>query len=142
MALGHVVTRGYGTTAGVFDGEIRQIVLRGFFDSTVAPVLVDQLANLSFRPNTGTFQIPLEQSWTGETSFSAVSLATGITLNTSTGVLTVNTATASTTNGIVVTATNGAGSTAGNAFNVKISTATAPPGLSMRGGYNGFRVRF
>jgi len=140
MAIGHVVTRGYGT--GTFDGEIRQVVLRGFFDSTVVPVLVDQLPNLSFRPSTGTFQIPLEQYWTGETSFSAAGLSTGITLNTSTGVLTVNTATASTTNGIVVTATNGAGSTAGNSFNVKISTATAPPALSMRGGLGGFRVRF
>jgi hypothetical protein len=141
VAIGHVVTRGYGT--GTFDGEIRQVVLRGFFDSTVAPVLVDQLANLSFRPSTGTFQIPLEQYWTGETSFSATGLATGITLNTSTGVLTVNTATAATTNGIVVTATNGAGSTAGNAFSVKISTASTPPRFSIgNGSLNGFRVRF
>lgn len=141
MAIGHVVTRGYGT--GSFDGEIRQVVLRGYFDSTVAPVLVDQIGNLSFRPNSGTFQIPLEGYWTGETGFSASGLTTGITLNTSTGVLTVNTATASSTNGIVVTATNGAGSTPSNAFNVKISTATAPPRFNLgNGSWTGFRVRF
>ncbi len=141
MAIGHVVTRGYGT--GSFDGEIRQVALRGFFDSVVAPVLVDQVPGLSFRPNTGSFQIPLEQYWAGETSFSASGLATGITLNTSTGVLTVNTATATTTNGIVVTATNGAGSTAGNAFNVKISTASTPPRFGIgNSSLVGFRVRF
>ena len=140
MAIGHVVTRGYGN--GTFTGEIRQVVLRGFFDSTVAPVLVDQVPNLAFRPSTGSFQIPLEQYWTGETSFSAAGLATGITLNTTTGVLTVNTATATTTNGIVVTAINGAGSTAGNAFNVKISAATSAPKFGIGGSeWCGFRVR-
>lgn len=141
MSIGHVVTGGFGN--GTFVGEIRQIMLGGFFDSAVAPLLVDQLGNLSFRPNSGTFQIPLEQYWAGETSFSATGLATGITLNTSTGVLTVNTATASTTTGIVVTATNSAGSTAGNAFNVKISTATTPPRFGIgNSSLIGFRVRF
>jgi hypothetical protein len=141
MAIGHVVTRGYGT--GSFDGEIRQAVLRGFFDSIVVPLLVDQVPNLSFRPNTGSFQIPLEGYFAGETGFSATGLATGITLNTGTGVLTVNTATASTTNGIVVTATNGAGSTAGNSFNVKISSASTPPRFGIgNGSLVGFRVRF
>src|SRR5690349_13312328 len=124
MALGHVVTRGYGTTAGVFDGEIRQVVLRGFFDSIVVPVQVDQLPNVAVKANTGSYNFPLEGYFTGETSFSVAGLATGITFNTSTGVLTVNSATASgTTSGIVVTAINGAGSTPSNAFSVKISTS-------------------
>jgi len=140
MAIGHVVTRGFGT--GTFDGEIRQIVLRGFFDSTLPPILVDQLPNIVVRANTGSFTFPLESYFTGETSFSASGLATGITLNTTTGVLTVNSATGSgTTSNIVVSAVNGAGSTAGNAFSVKISTGTAAPRFGIGGVMRGFRVR-
>lgn len=126
MAIGHVVTRGYGT--GTFDGEIRQVVLRGFFDSVVLPILVDQLPNIVVKASSGTYTFPLEGYFAGETSFSVAGLATGITFNTTTGVLTVNSATASgTTSNIVVTAINGAGSTDGNAFSVKISTSKVSP---------------
>lgn len=126
MAIGHVVTRGYGT--GTFDGEIRQVVTRGFFDSAVSPILVDQLPNVTVKASTGSYTFALEGYFTGETSFSVTGLATGITFNTTTGVLTVNSATASgTTSNIVVTAINGSGSTAANAFSVRISTSTARP---------------
>lgn len=123
MAIGHVVTRGYGT--GSFDGEIRQIVLRGFFDSAVTPIQIDTLPNITVKANTGTYNYPLEAYFTGETSFSVAGLATGITFSTTTGVLTVNSATASgTTSNIVVTAINSAGSTAANGFSVKIATSS------------------
>lgn len=140
MAIGHVVTRGYGT--GTFDGEIRQVVLRGFFDSALPPILTDQLPNIVVKASTGSYTFALEGYFTGETTFSASGLATGITLNTSTGVLTVNSGTASgTTSGIVVTATNAAGSTAGNAFSVKISTGSAAPRFGIGGVMRGFRLR-
>jgi hypothetical protein len=125
MAIGHVVTRGYGT--GTFDGEIRQVVLRGFFDSAVVPVQVDQVPNIVVKANTGSYDFPLEQYFTGETSFSITGSAIGITFNTTTGVLTVNSATASGTSTFTVTAINGAGSTVGNSFTVKISTSKVSP---------------
>jgi hypothetical protein len=126
VAIGHVVTRGYGT--GTFDGEIRQVIARGFFDSAVSPILFDQLPNITVKANTGSYTYALEGYFTGETSFSVSGLATGITFNTTTGVLTVNSATASgTTSNIVVTAINGTGSTPGNGFSVRISTSTARP---------------
>lgn len=133
MAIGHVVTRGYGT--GTFDGEIRQIVLREFFDSAVSPIQVDQLPNIVVKANTGTYNFPLEGYFTGETSFSIAGSATGISFSTTTGVLTVNSATASGTSTFTVTAINGTGSTAGNSFTVKISTAKLIP-------YRGFTFNF
>src|SRR5690349_5222193 len=123
MALGHVVTRGYGTTPGTFDGEIRQVVLRGFFDSAVAPVQVDQIPNFAVKASSGTYNFPLEGYFTGETSFSITGSATGITFDTNTGILTVNSATASGTSTFTVSAINGAGTTPGNSFTVKITTS-------------------
>lgn len=122
MAIGHVVTRGYGT--GTFDGEIRQIIARGFFNSAVAPVLFDQVPNFVVKANTGTYNFPLEGYFTGETSFSITGSATGITFNTTTGVLTVNSATASGISTFTVSAINGSGTTPSNSFTVKIATSS------------------
>jgi len=120
MSIAQVVGRGYGN--GTFAGQIRQVVVRGYFSSVVAPVQVDQLPNIVVKASTGTYTFPLAAYFTGETSFSVTGLATGITFDTTTGALTVNSATASgTTSNIVVSAVNAAGSTAGNAISVKIS---------------------
>jgi hypothetical protein len=122
MSIAQLVTRGYGN--GTYAGQIRQVVVRGYFSSAVAPVQVDQLPNVAVKANSGTYNFPLAAYFTGETSFSVSGLATGITFNTTTGVLTVNSATASgTTSNIIVTGINATGSTAGNAFSVKISTS-------------------
>lgn len=121
MSIDLVVTRGYGN--GTFSGRIRQIVGRGYFASAIVPVQIEQLPNIVVKANTGTYTFPTAGYFTGETSFSFAGLAPGITGNTSTGVLTVNSATASGTATVTVTAINVSGSTAGNSFTVKISTA-------------------
>lgn len=126
MSIALYITGGFGN--GTLAGEIRQFIVDGLFQSAVVPVLLEELPNFTVKANSGTYNFPLESYFGGETSFSVTGLATGITFNTTTGVLTVNSATASgTTSGIVVTAINGAGSTAGNAFSVKISTSKVSP---------------
>lgn len=123
MAIGHVVTRGYGN--GTFAGEIRQAVLRGFFDSAVAPVQVDQIPNFSAGSNTGTHAYELEVYFTGETSFSiSPAVEVGWSFSTSTGVLTIDTDADGTFGPYTVTATNTSGSTPSNTFTVKVSTAS------------------
>jgi len=126
MSISHVVCRGYGN--GTYPGQIRQVVTRGFFDSAVAPVQDEELPNFTVKANSGTYTFPLAIYFSGETSFSVTGLATGITFDTTTGVLTVNSATASgTTSNIVITGINASGSTAGNPFSVKISTSKVSP---------------
>lgn len=124
MAIGHVVTRGYGT--GSFDGEIRQVVLRGFFDSAVAPVLVDQVPNISAGFDTGTHDYDLSIYATGETSYAiAPALEVGWGFDTGTGVLTIDTDDEGTFGPYTVTYTNTAGNTDSNTFTVKVSAASA-----------------
>lgn len=136
MAIGHVVTRGFGT--GSFSGEIRQIVARGFFDSAVIPVAVGTIPNLAAPYNSGTHDFDLEGYFTGETSFSiSPTVEAGWSLNTSTGVLTIDTDAAGLFGPYTVTATNSAGSTDSNAFYVNVSQSA---GLQSRGINLGFSI--
>ena len=124
MALGLVVTRGYGN--GTLAGEIRQVVARGYFASAASPIQVDQLPNFAAGSATGTHAYDLSDYFTGETSFSIdPAVEVGWTFNTGTGVLTIDTDANGTFGPYTVTAINGAGSTAGNPFTVKVSQATA-----------------
>lgn len=134
MALGLVVTRGYGN--GTLAGEIRQVVVRGYFASAASPIQVDQLPNFAAGSATGTHAYDLADYFTGETSFSiAPAVEAGWTFNTGTGVLTIDTDADGTFGPYTVTAINGAGSTAGNTFTVKVSASTIPAyrGLHKRG---------
>ena len=125
MALGLVVTRGYGN--GTLAGEIRQVVGRGYFNSAVGPIQVEQLPNFAAGSATGTHAYDLADYFTGETSFSiAPAVEVGWTFNTGTGVLTIDTDADGTFGPYTVTAINGAGSTAGNTFTVKVSASTIP----------------
>jgi hypothetical protein len=121
MAIGHVVTRGYGT--GSFAGEIRQVVTRGFFDSAVVPVLVESVPNFSARFGSGAHVFPLEDYFAGETSF-AISPAVETGWSFDTGDLTIDTDAAGTFGPYTVTATNTAGNTDSNPFTVKVSEST------------------
>jgi putative Ig domain-containing protein len=121
MSIAQVVTRGYGN--GTYAGQVRQVVARGFFNSAVVPVQVEQLYNITVKANSGTYTFATAPYFTGETSFSAAGLATGITFNTTTGVITVNSATASGSHTVTVTATNAQGSTAANPIVIKVSTS-------------------
>ena len=133
MAIGLVVTRGYGN--GTLVGEIRQVVARGFFSSALTPIQVEQLPNIAAVAATGAHAYDLSDYFTGETSFSiAPAVEAGWTFNTSTGVLTIDTDANGTFGPYTVTATNAEGDTAGNAFTVKVS----PPGDV--GGYKAFRI--
>lgn len=123
MAIAHVVTRGYGN--GTFAGLIRQVVLRGFFDSAVTPVQVEQLPNIALRSATGSHIFQLAGYVTGETSWSIdPAVEAGWAFNTSTGQLTVDTDADGTFGPYTVTAINAAGSTPLNPFTVKVSAAT------------------
>ncbi len=123
MAIGHIVTAGYGN--GTFAGEIRQVVLAGFFDSAVAPVLVEQVPNFSAGFNSGTHMFTLEEHFAGETSFAiSPAVEAGWTFDTGTGELTIDTDAAGTFGPYTVTATNTAGSTDSNPFTVKVSVST------------------
>lgn len=124
MAIGHVVTRGYGT--GSFDGEIRQVVLRGYFDSAVPPVLVEQIPNFSAAFDSGEHVFPLEGYFTGETTFAIDPVVeTGWSFDTDTGELTIDTDDEGTFGPYTVTASNSAGDTDSNTFTVKVSAASA-----------------
>jgi hypothetical protein len=119
MAIGHVVTRGYGT--GSFAGEIRQIVTRGFFDSAVPPVFIESIPNLVAGSDTGSHDFDLSDKAAGETSYSiAPALEAGWSFNTGTGVLTIDTNAAGTFGPYTVTYTNSAGDTDSNAFHVQV----------------------
>lgn len=134
MALAHVVTRGYGN--GTLVGEIRQLVGRGYFNSAVGPIQIEQLPNIAAGAATGAHAYDLSDYFTGETSFSiSPAVEVGWTFNTGTGVLTIDTDANGTFGPYTVTAINGAGSTPGNAFTVKVSEATVPAyrGLHKRG---------
>lgn len=127
MSIAQVVTRGYGN--GTYAGQIRQVVVRGYFSSISVPVQLDQLPNIAVQANSGSHTFALAPLFAGETSFSIAGNDAGITLNTGTGVLTVDSdvATAGVHGPITVTATNAAGSTAGNTFTVNVSTASISP---------------
>lgn len=123
MAIGHVVTRGYGN--GTFVGEVRQVVARGFFNSAVAPVQTEQLPNISVRSDTGTSAYPLAGYFIGETGYTiSPAVESGWDFDTTTGVLTIDSDDDGTFGPYTVTATNSAGSTPGNTFTVKVSPAT------------------
>ncbi len=129
MAIGHVVTRGFGN--GTFAGEIRQIVTRGFFDSAIVPVLVDAIRNIAAPLNSGTHVYSLESHFTGETSFAiSPAIEAGWTFDTGTGELTIDTDAAALFGPYTVTATNNAGSVDSNAFTVNVAASS---GLQSRG---------
>lgn len=134
MSIALVVTRGFGN--GTLVGEIRQIVARGYFASSVVPIQVEQLPNLAAGSATGSHAYDLSGYFTGETSFSIdPAVEIGWTFNTATGVLTFDTDADGTFGPYTVTAINGTGSTPGNTFTVKVSAATVPAyrGLGKRG---------
>lgn len=125
MSIAHVITGGFGN--GTFSGEIRQIMLDGFFDSAVAPVLVDQVPNFSARFDSGAHVFQIEGYFTGETSFALdPPVETGWSFDTDTGELTIDTDDDGIFGPYIVTATNTAGSTDSNPFTVKVSDASIP----------------
>ncbi len=133
MAIGHVVTRGYGT--GTFVGEIRQIVIRGFFDSAVIPELVDPIHSIAVPADSGSYVYAFEGYFVGETSFSiAPAVEAGWSFDTNTGELTIDTDAAALFGPYTVTATNSAGSTDSNPFTVNVATSAGLPsrGLNLR----------
>jgi hypothetical protein len=138
MAIGHVVTRGYGT--GTFVGELRQVVTRGFFDSNLPPVLVEQIGNISAGFDTGTHEYDLSGYFTGETSYAiAPAVETGWSFATDTGLLTIDTDDEGTFGPYVVTASNNTGDTDSNAFTVKVSQSA---GAYLPGFVFTFRIGF
>lgn len=118
MAIADVIRRGYG-------GQIRQVVTRGFWNSALPPVLVEQLPDITVKVNSGVYTYPLAPYFAGETSFSSSTLATGFTLNTSTGVLTVDSGAevAGTYGPYTISGINSSGTTAGNAIHIKLSNS-------------------
>jgi hypothetical protein len=119
MSIAHVITGGFGN--GTFAGEIRQIMLDGFFDSAVPPVFIETIPNLVAGFDTGSHEFDLSDKAAGETSYSiAPALETGWSFNTDTGVLTVDTDDAGTFGPYTVTYTNSAGDTDSNAFHVQV----------------------
>lgn len=138
MAIGHVVTRGYGN--GTFAGEIRQVVTRGFFDSALPPVLVEQIPNFSAGFDSGEHEFDLSVYFTGELSFAIdPAVETGWSFDTDTGLLTIDTDDEGTFGPYVVTASNNTGDTDSNTFTVKVSQSTGPylPSLTFS-----FRIGF
>lgn len=133
MAIGHVVTRGYGN--GTFVGEIRQVVTRGFFDSNLPPVLVDRIPNLSAGFDSGAHEFDLSVYFTGETSYAiAPAVEVGWSFDTNTGLLTIDTDDEGTFGPYTVTASNNTGDTDSNTFTVKVSVSTIRPYRGFRGG--------
>lgn len=100
----------------------------GFFQDanvTLGPPQIDQIPNFTVRANSGSYTFGLSAYFTGATSYSITTLDAGITFDTGTGVLTVNSATASVgTHGpITLTASDGTHSTDSNPFTVRISNS-------------------
>ena len=101
----------------------------GFFQElnvTLGPPQLDQIPNFTVKANSGSYTFDLSVYFSGATSYSITALDTGITFNTGTGVLTVNSGTASVgTHGpITVTASDGTHTTPSNPFTVRISNST------------------
>lgn len=123
MSIAHVITGGFGN--GTFAGEIRQVMLDGFFDSAVPPLLVEQVPNLSARFDSGEHTFELEGYFAGETTFSIdPAVETGWSFDTDTGELTIDTDDAGTFGPYTITASNSAGDTDSNPFTVKISESS------------------
>lgn len=132
MAIGHVVTRGFGN--GTFVGEIRQIVSRGFFDSAVPPILDADIDDILLQINTGNHQFDLSVNFLGETSYAiSPAVEAGWSFNTNTGVLVVDTDDADDFGPYIVTASNSAGDVDSNAFSVSIFSISYGSGTTRRG---------
>jgi len=132
MSIAHVVTGGFGN--GTFLGQIRQVVVGGFFDSILAPVQVAAFTTIGAAPNSGTHDFPSGQYFLGETSFSiSPALEAGWSFNTSTGLLTIDTDAQGLFGPYTITGINAAGSTPGEPFyvNIRPSAAIGTHGLNI-----------
>jgi hypothetical protein len=94
------------------------------YDFGGAPILLDQIPNLSAGFDTGTHQFDLSDYFSGATSYAIdPAVETGWTFNTSTGALEIDTDDEGTFGPYTITATNDEGNTDGNAFTVKVAVS-------------------
>lgn len=98
------------------------------------PVLIGSIPNISAAFDSGTHQYDLSEYFSGATSYAIdPAVEAGWSFNTGTGVLEIDTDDESTFGPYTVTATNASGSTASNAFTVKVSESTAHAFRGIRG---------
>ena len=104
-------------------------VLAGLYSGLVAalPVQLEAIGNVSAGYDTGTHTFDFSVYFSGQTSYSiAPAVEVGWSLDTGTGILTIDTDVADTFGPYTVTATNAAGSVESNAFTVKVSASSVP----------------
>lgn len=90
-----------------------------------APILLDQIPNLSAAFNCGSHQFDLSAYFEGADTYAIdPALETGWSFDANTGILTIDTDVEDTFGPYTVTATNGQGDTESNAFTVKVSVST------------------
>lgn len=99
------------------------------------PTLLGQIPNLSAAYDSGTHQFDLSEYFANADTYAIdPALETGWSLDTNTGILTIDTDVEGTFGPYTVTATNGNGDTESNAFTVKVSVSTIRPYRGIRGG--------
>lgn len=122
MSIAHVCTGGFGN--GTFLGQIRQVVVDGFFDSAVAPIQVTRFINLAAAFDSDSHAFSFASYFTGETSYSiSPAVEAGWNFDTGTGTLTIDTDAAGLFGPYVVRALNASGNTDGEAFYVNVADA-------------------